>query len=1149
MLFVAAFCASGQAQPPDSSKKSADTKTTSGTLPVVKLPDGTFLWVGTPTDAGGGRIALTLAEFQKIQEQFDQLKKQLAASQKPPAPSECVVRGRIEKRGEQLVAVLKLHYSFRTSLPLTTIALGARKGFLVSAALDGTKLPVLETTDEGYAAYIETAGDHTITLEILVPITARGANAKTEIGFEIGLPRSPITLFALEPHTPDLKRVILTTRTPDPSQPTPPNRPPERRILELKQLQIKSDQEKGLALGPVETLEVTWEPLANAAQPIEQVQSAEFDISVLFSERIVETTAKIKLHGSARLWRLIAPQDAELSAERAIGTTEVDTSPPVSIKPTEQNKPVWRIEFPVGANTNDWVIIAVTRQMRGRSEDPKYRGPFPIGPFSVLEVFRQTGTVRVTAGPHTQFVCKHGLDLRQTLVPGPVEDDVTNSFFRLITGPTGTTPPNLPQPMISIEAFPQVESIAVKPTYKFTLEKVPLSDEVVWRIRAEIRVSPNHKTVDAIVVEIPQDWEGTDSSLPSELAPVVFGVKSEGFWSSMAARVTKSLRVPTILHLPTAQKQAFDLILTASVRVHPGTNKIAIPLPKFPSLFERDVTVAATVPEGLEIRESEARGMDGDSSGGRSINLSPILGPNSKPSKIITAVKGESEAALSQVILGWNIARPDMTAEISAEATLADHQTQISEQIRLRSVDGLPRMVRLHPAPNGITIAGLKVAKGQVQSQPGSPEWTIAIPPETKELLVDLSYAIPLDRKLLDQTSWNLPIGLLWPVGATQTDTTVRIWSNTTNSRKITNLSMDWRELPTEPAVNREVIPSLVLAASSSEIPLVVEAREISDQSSVAVWVNRASIQAWGSEDGATHYRARFLIQKWLGPAIEVRLPIASVASTCEFLADGLRIADITPIADIPGKNRVFRVHLDTFVGKSVLLEVRYQLPVDRGEIGEEVYIPAQISNASYATPIRWLITVPHGMIPLLTSGATPEFHWRLLTGGLVPVPVRSSEDDHFVGESINTQGDSVTTRQAIPAPIIIYRFPRNGFVMLCSVVFLFTFLVLTRLTLAAIGPTVAILGLLTGIAAILFPHAAAQVAGACQPGLALALVVLLSQAAIRSYYRHRANHLPGFARTPIEPSGPKLPLPSSTRGKPSGTGSALATPVAPTGE
>jgi ferric-dicitrate binding protein FerR (iron transport regulator) len=50
---------------------------------AVKLPDGTFLWLGTGPD--GERITLSPQEYQKLVDRADALKKELAA-RKPNAP-------------------------------------------------------------------------------------------------------------------------------------------------------------------------------------------------------------------------------------------------------------------------------------------------------------------------------------------------------------------------------------------------------------------------------------------------------------------------------------------------------------------------------------------------------------------------------------------------------------------------------------------------------------------------------------------------------------------------------------------------------------------------------------------------------------------------------------------------------------------------------------------------------------------------------------------------------------------------------------------------------------------------------------------------------------------------------------------------------
>ncbi len=145
---------------------------------------------------------------------------------------------------------------------------------------------------------------------------------------------------------------------------------------------------------------------------------------------------------------------------------------------------------------------------------------------------------------------------------------------------------------------------------------------------------------------------------------------------------------------------------------------------------------------------------------------------------------------------------------------------------------------------------------------------------------------------------------------------------------------------------------------------------------------------------------------------------------------------------------------------------------------------------------------------------------------------------------------DSLTARQTTPAALTVYSVPRVGFVILCSVAVFVLLLVLTRLPVAAVGPVVAALAGAFGVAAAFFPQPAAQVAGACQPGLLGFAGVLLVQLAVRSYYRRRTTYLPGFSRSLPEPSAPAapVPVPSTARNRPAVVGSSGAAPVAPEG-
>jgi hypothetical protein len=1113
-LAVAVVLAAGlvaSAQAPDPPKS-----------PAVKLPDGTFQWVGK----GDGEVTLTPQELQKLTDQIEQLKKQLAA-QKPAAPSGCAVRAKVEKRGEQLVAAVKLTLTFRTAAPNTAVALGGRRGFLVAAALDGGKLPVLDTTDDGFAALVESAGDHTLVLDLEAPVTSRGT--KPQLGFDLGLPKAAITTLVFDPPDAAVKRATVTTRTPDPAKAGPPD--PRPTTLDVGQLAPRPGQEAGQPLGPVESVEVAWDPPAAAAQPADPVQSADVEVAVRLTETAVEATAKVKFRGPGREWKLAAPATAEVTADRAAAPDSPAPAAKVT-KPADPNKPVWKVEFPAGSPAADWVVTAVTRQPRPKAGDPKHRGPFPVGPFAAADVLRQTGAVKVTAGPHTRFAFKHGPDLRRA-DPGPPEEGVTAAAFRLATGPTGT-PPNAP--LLTVEAEPLQGRVVVEPHYRLTLT------DGGWRVRAEVRVTPLRTAAEAVAVDLPADWRGPEAG-PAELVEgVVQGAPADGFWAAAAARLAGGLRVPTVVRLAAVQRGPFDLVLTATVPVEPGAAAAVVPLPRFPGAAEtRNATVTATVPDGLEVR-GEGRGWDGEYATWGA-PLAPAPGPDGKPARVAATVTGKAEAGFSRVLLAWNPHRPELSADVQARVVLGDRQMVVTEEVKLRSPEGLPRPVRFRgPA----AAVGLKATPPLEPVGPG--EWVLTPPPDAKELTLTATFGVALPPGPADgDGTTRVPVVLLRPAAATRAATAVRVWSNATAPQALATASAGWLEAPAERDPERDALPALTLSATGAE-PLVLEARPAADGGAVAAWVERGLIQAWGADGGATRYRARFLLRRWLTPSVEVRLPGPLTGPHPEFLRDGQRV-DAAPIPD-PDGNPAYRVPLPPArPGATTVVEVRYQLPADGGS----EYRPPRLPGAAFADAVRWQVTVPDGAVPLFAGGGRAEFRWRPRASGLVPVAAAGSDalDRWFRtgepagGDDGASPREAVTARQPAPAPVAVYRVPWAGLVVGCSAAAFGLVLVLSRLPGAAVGPAVAVVGGGLGAAAVLFPHPAAQAAGACQPGVAAAAGVLLALAAARWHARRRVARLPGFSRVPAEPSAPAV-VPSSARTRQAGTASAA--PALPAG-
>ena len=293
-----------------------------------------------------------------------------------------------------------------------------------------------------------------------------------------------------------------------------------------------------------------------------------------------------------------------------------------------------------------------------------------VGPFAVLDALKQTGTVKVTAGPHTRFVFKHGPDLRAAEVTGA--DDHTNrvALFRLATGPTGATPVNAP--LLTVEAWPVEGAVRVKPTYKLRFT------EVGWRVTVEIAVKPIRTEIEALNIDVPADWRGLESESDPELVAGLSQGKPEGPW------------LPATIRLAAGWKQPVTVVLVATVPVPAGAREAVVALPRFPKAIERDATVIATVPEGLEVRGT-ARGSDGDAPAAWVTLLVPVPGADGKVPKAVATVTGKTERGLARVALSWQQYRPDVTANVRADVTVREHQIEVSQVIKLRLAGRVPQ--------------------------------------------------------------------------------------------------------------------------------------------------------------------------------------------------------------------------------------------------------------------------------------------------------------------------------------------------------------------------------------------------------------------------------------------------------------------------
>ena len=344
---------------------------------------------------------------------------------------------------------------------------------------------------------------------------------------------------------------------------------------------------------------------------------------------------------------------------------------PTLTRPGDPVRPVWKVDF-AGGVAADWTIKVEVRQPRPKTGDARRNAPYPVGPFAALGVFRQTGSVEVTAGPHTRFSFRHGPSLRQVEPGGPADGDDTTAHFRLATGPV----PNVHQPasLLEVEVRQLTGKLLVRPTYALRLT------DGGWRVRAEVHVVPVRSEVDQVVVELPAGWPVPDAS-PARLVDGVQLQKSDG------------PRLTLVVRLAAVQREPFDFTLSATLPVADAARgTAAILLPRFPQSQEGDTQVTVLVPAGTEVSAS-AHEWEGEQVSGRSHPMAPAAGADGKPLKPVTAVAGRLDQGAARIDVVWQPHRPDLAADLRVDVEVQDLQILVDEEVRLQSPDGFSRPV------------------------------------------------------------------------------------------------------------------------------------------------------------------------------------------------------------------------------------------------------------------------------------------------------------------------------------------------------------------------------------------------------------------------------------------------------------------------
>ena len=1073
----------------DSEKK--DSKVS----PAMKLPSGAIIVVAKDAEAFSNPDAIYLSpeKFKEINDQLESLKKQIA-SEKPMPPSFCELEGRIELRGKQQIVKLAAAFRFRTTANRSVIYLGCQKAHLLDAKIDDGSFPIIIANDKGLSVRIDSAGERKLQLDLEVPLMTRGPKIG-EMGFEIGLPGAPITTLSFEAPA-KVKRLTVTCRevgTPSTQLPVGSEAALDVKRIDADRLLPGRGPE---ALGPVNYLSVSW-PDASQTGAVNNPLSAETELKVAISDIDIQAEARLRLRGSAKVWRFLAPYDAEVSVGKAPGQPAtsksadfpVDQAPDI-VRP-EPGKTEWRIRFRE-PNTADLLVVVRTRSPRNRGGEPGLKTLWRAGPFAVLDLSRQTGVIRIKSLPHIRVNAHPKGDTQRI---DSSDDPGAEMVFQYGSLPAGAK--NQPGPPLELEIRAAAGVVQTQVQHYLNL------GEGGWKLRSEIKVTPIRTEIEALEVEVPVAavFEASTPKLIEGIIPV---------------RDNGPQRKIIELKLVSAMRNEFSLTLEGSYSMPFAAQDATLILPRFLNVFEGSAQLTVTIPDGYDLNGG-AYQWRANNSRSRIVPLEPPLVLERTNTLVARATRG-----ISRVDLSWKPLRADIRVKSFVEITLGDRQARIVQNLNYTFANRPSKKLRLR-GPD--TVIGVAVNEGSIDAST-SGEWIVNLANEAgSEATITLTYSFNLPTGNGESTTFLTP--LLWPYGVSSCENRVTIIRDrASGSFLLPELgACDWQQVPAEINPDESSLPLLVLRSQGVNLPLLLTLREPPAMSKTMLdfSVDRMLIQ--GQEvDGGQNYRARLHLVKWLNPSLDFELPAG--ATKAEAKINGIRSEIGKGAADV---GQALRIALPAWRERQhLLIEIEYHLPEGRHEgIGGWIthWHPPRFRGRLAIGSIRWQVALHTRATPLSLGDAVFEERWTMHNGFAQPLTAYETRDlERWITNGQEPDGNSpllnweladanVTARQAGLAPVSILVIPRTIWLCSVSLIVLAVGMLWSRLTVIIAGISFILLIGVIVIIDFLWPQPTGQILAASQPGIAILLIILGFQRYMQWRYRRRLARMPNFSR------------------------------------
>jgi hypothetical protein len=1081
-------------------------------------------------------VLLRRKDYEELIRELDRLRA-LLKKRKAVLPSKCLLKGKVEGN----LVVLQAQFDFVTAKPQALVSLACGLAHATGVTLDGRTPQLLGGgrlpggDPEGFSVSVEKAGAHQLTLELVLPLTARdgGRTALT-----LDLPRTPSTRLTLE--LPGGVKDVRTANRPASVEP----------LLEHKGNTLSA------TLGAIDKLELTWKSARGAAGT---ALSAEGVVDVRLDGRWLTSEARLTLKPlgePVKEWRLLVPRGAQVKAA-----------------PGEDR--VREIKFPDIKASTPYVVTVhlkepsaepLTVHVRHKVASPRPRMRTAVGPFNVLGAARQSGSLLVsnsTADLHLEFHPHSDLARRDLTEAeqGRLANLVAAFRYGRVAAPGDKprAPADEGAPWLELEAEKVRGQITTRVAHTLALIAPGVGEggrSLRWQVTTVVTATPRWADVDRLRVQMPAGCTYTAAedggpTLPDRVREVTYN-KATGV---VEFRLGRGGSAPLKAFTLTVEGvyQPPDGKAPGPEGTPPGLRRV----PGGPSTIGPSGRVALSLPHPLGTIE---QGGEVTVRAARKELSAPNL--ESAGLELVRQSTHElawrsSRRAPQRVVFSWRPWRPEVRAVAKVDLTLTGKTAHVTRHVLNYTFPQPPPPTVTLRVPASVARS-LRVLEGGQLAGAGAGEDPRVVnltkpskrEPKRAHRLV-LAYAAPPVRI---GKSGAVRIPLVRPEGITQGETKVRVWSEP--DALPTPAGKVWTELNIEEVKERNRLPVLVLGSDRADLPLVLRLGSSGRESSVLA--ERVLVRAEVLTGGAQKYRVSYLLVRLAGHHLDVELPAPVANVQLEVRLNDKQVVpqtvDENGAPSLYGRVARLRVSpqllrrpqrrgLRRYSGASpernegAVLEVRYELSPGRtgGGLLRTVLHPPVLRGLSGQEILRWQVTLPPGWVPLSPEGGPGgERTWARRGWLLAPRLVMTSADLErwFRGEHSPASGSQEEEEPSVPSlvcwrsgpdTLTVLHVAQQGWLLLCSLGLLALGLGLAWLTWGTPGhpgggswvwPVVALVALALVVAALLWPTALGQVAYGCEPGAAVLVVVAAVQWFLHERYRRRVIFLPSFSRT-----------------------------------